>query len=467
MPTFITFNIYLFYGLVFFSIGCVVVFRNFKYSQLSISPILWALALFSFSHAFHEWSELYVILFSDEIYQGYETLIKWLRLIKLSLSYAGLMIFAWLLFGISDWLGAKLGQLVIAVIVIIYTSGMIFFSSGYYLSADTFAEAALYTRWLLGFGSASLAAIGISLYGYHLQKADHEYGHYFVATGVGLFIYGVLSGLVPTDFHHSVPVFRTLAAGLILFTLHRALKVFDIEKELATEAKLKRAIEADKYKAIGHLAMGIAHEINNPLASSNLALDLLERRLPEENLALVEYLDRARLGIERASEISKELLTYARPNEGKAEVVPLQQVIDGAIQLLAHKAKAYHLRISCGSELTLYGHKVKLEELMINLINNAMDATEPGGNIEIIAHGETDYIYLSIRDWGEGMDSKTLERATELFYSTKSIGQGTGLGLAICEQILSAHQGKMNIESTLGEGTKVSMTFYNRGLSHD
>ncbi|MGS0693872.1 hypothetical protein [Shewanella sp. 0m-4] len=67
MPVFVTFNIYLFYGLVFFSMGCAVLFRNFRYSQLKIAPTLWALAVFGFSHAFHEWSELYVLIFSDDI----------------------------------------------------------------------------------------------------------------------------------------------------------------------------------------------------------------------------------------------------------------------------------------------------------------------------------------------------------------------------------------------------------------
>ncbi len=459
MPTFITFNIYLFYGLVFFSIGCVVVFRNFKYSQLKIAPILWALALFGFTHAFHEWSELYLLEFSGDIPDKYHIMAEWLRLLKLFLSYASLMVFAWLLFGIGSKWVAKVGQGVVIVTFLAYLVTVIYYSHAIYLADNTFLEATFYTRLFLGFGSALLAAIGIALYGYNLMREQHEYGSYFIATGVGLLFYGVLSGLVPTDLHHSVPVFRTLAGALILFTLFKALKVFDIEKELATEAKLKRAIEADKYKAIGHLAMGVAHEINNPLASSTLALDILQRKSPNLNEQQIKYIDRISLGIERASEISKELLAYARPATGNNVTVSLLEVINASIQLLSHKHHGHRINVDCDEGITMVGQKVKLEELLINLLTNAIDATKSGSDIAIEVSESETYVMLTVEDWGTGMDSESQSRATELFYSTKPIGQGTGLGLAICEQIVTLHQGAIIINSELGRGTRVEMRF--------
>ncbi len=459
MPTFITFNIYLFYGLVFFSIGCVVVFRNFKYSQLKIAPILWALALFGFSHAFHEWSELYLLVFSGDIPGKYHMMAEWLRLLKLFLSYASLMVFAWLLFGIGSKRLARFGHTSVALMFLAYLVTVIYYSHAIYLADNTFLEATFYTRLFLGFGSALLAAIGIALYGYNLMKEQHEYGSYFIATGVGLLCYGVLSGLVPTDLHHSVPVFRTLAGALILFTLFKALKVFDIEKELATEAKLKRAIEADKYKAIGHLAMGMAHEINNPLASSTLALDILQRKSPDLDEQQLKYIERISLGIERASEISKELLAYARPATGNASIVSLPEVIKASIHLLSHKHHGHRINIDCDEGITIMGQKVKLEELLINLLTNAIDATQSGSDISIVASESEKHVMLSVEDWGTGMDSESQSRATELFYSTKPIGQGTGLGLAICEQIVTLHQGEMTIKSEFGHGTRVEMRF--------
>ncbi|MBQ4889436.1 HAMP domain-containing histidine kinase [Shewanella sp. MMG014] len=459
MDTFIIFNIYLFYGLVFFTIGCVVVFRNFKYSQLSISSTLWALALFGFSHAFHEWSELYVILFRDELPNQYQYVVQWLRLIKLSLSFAGLMIFAWLLFRIIPKPYSKVGQIITALIVVIYTLVMLFFYQGTSLLADTFSEAASYTRVLLGFGSATLAGIGIAIYGYQLRQESHEYGQYFIATGFGLVLYGVLAGLVPTSFHSVVPVLRTLAAALVLVTLYKALKIFDIEKEAATEAKLKRAVEADKYKAIGHLAMGVAHEINNPLASSMLALDLLERKIPQQQVGVADYILRARLGIDRASVISKELLTYARADLSHSQKVYFCDVIEGAKQLLSHKLAPYTLTVNCDNNVYVTGQKVKLEELLINLLNNAMDASDTNGSIDINVAADEQAVVVEITDYGEGMDMQTLTRATELFYSTKPIGKGTGLGLAICEQIVSNHHGSMQLMSAKGVGTRVLINF--------
>ncbi|WP_153915446.1 sensor histidine kinase [Shewanella sp. TC10] len=467
MATFITFNIYLFYGLVFFAIGCVVVFRHFKYSQLSISSTLWALALFGFSHAFHEWSELYVILFQDDLPTQYQYIVQWLRLIKLSLSFAGLMIFAWLLFRIIPKPYSKLGQILIGLIVITYTLVMLIFYQGTSILADTFSEAASYTRVLLGFGSATLAGVGIAIYGYQLRQDNHEYGQYFIATGFGLVIYGVLAGLIPTSFHSSVPIFRTIAAGLVLVTLYKALKIFDIEKEAATEAKLKRAIEADKYKAIGHLAMGVAHEINNPLASSMLALDLLERKMPQPQSDLSDYIQRARLGIDRASIISKELLTYARSDLTDTRKVFICDVIAGAKQLLSHKLSDYSLSVHCDSKAAVIGQKVKLEELLINLLNNAMDASGNSGSIDIRVVADEAGVVIEVRDYGEGMDESTLKRATELFYSTKPIGKGTGLGLAICEQIVSNHHGSMKFMSAKGVGTRVLIDLPSRSNAHD
>ncbi|MCG9738393.1 HAMP domain-containing histidine kinase [Shewanella insulae] len=459
MATFIVFNIYLFYGLVFFSIGCVVVFRNFKYSQLTISPTLWALALFGFTHAFHEWSELYVILFADGISRQYQVLVEWLRLLKLALSFASLMVFAWLLFSTLSRRIARIGHGVIWLILLAYLVSVVRFSTSLELTDEMFAEASYYTRLLLGFGSAFLAGCGMAIYGYGLLRERHDYGQYFVATGGGLWLYGILAGLVATDLHMSIPVLRTLASGLVLVTLFKALKIFDIEREQQTEAKLKRAVETDKYKAIGQLAMGVAHEINNPLASSTLALDLLERKYPSQDPAQKEYMQRVRLGINRAAEISRELLAYARPASEEATRVRLVEVIGSAIKLLSHKQREFDIRVDCAHGLKIMGQKIKLEELLINLLNNAMDASDKGGKIYVEAVQCDTGIALTVKDEGLGMDEACRARALEPFYSTKAIGKGTGLGLAICESIVRAHRGTMRIESQPGQGTQISIVF--------
>ncbi|WP_394130306.1 sensor histidine kinase [Shewanella maritima] len=467
MSTFLIFNIYLFYGLVFFAIGCVVVFRNFKYSQLAISPTLWALALFGFSHAFHEWSELYVILFNHELNRLSQQVVQWLILLKLSLSFAGLMIFAWLLFHIDHSRFSKLGRVLAIIVIVVYSLLMLnYYFDGYWF-AETYSDATTYTRFLMGFGSATLAGVGLIKYGYDLGQDDHQYGGYFMATGASLCLYGVLAGLVPTDAHFSVPVYRTIAAACVLVSLYKALKIFDIEKENATEAKLTRAIEADKYKAIGHLAMGVAHEINNPLASSNLALDLIERKLPDNSQAITPYIERARLGISRASSISKELLTYARPDSAPESNVQLLEVIEGVTHLLSHKFNDYDIEFHCPVSARICGRKVKLEELLINLINNAMDASQRGQRIRVNVTDTDNAITVTVKDEGEGMALSELKRATELFYTTKPIGEGTGLGLAICEQIVSAHGGTMELHSEVKSGTEVLLTFPKQGFIND
>ncbi|QBF82445.1 HAMP domain-containing histidine kinase [Shewanella maritima] len=467
MWSFVTFNIYLFYGLVFFAIGCVVVFRNFKYSQLAISPTLWALALFGFAHAFHEWSELYVILFGRDISDNYQDLVQWLRLAKLFLSFVFLMVFSWLLYRFDNSLFSRLGRLSVGILSVLYLICITSFSFASFSVLDTFEEISVLTRFLLGFGAATLAGIGIARYGLYLRQQQHCYGQYFVITGVALIVYGVLAGLVPTQWHACVPVFRTLAATLILISLYKALKVFDIEKERSTEAKLKRAIEADKYQAIGQLAMGVAHEINNPLASSSLALDILQRKLPQAHQAeLTEYISRSRVGINRAADIAKELLAYARPSTDKHTLFDWSKVINGALSLLSHKINQYQIKVICEPNSTMLGQAVKLEELVINLVHNAMDASLPNGNIEISVYKQQGSTVLQVSDQGDGMDANELMRATELFYSSKPIGKGTGLGLAICEQIANSHGGKLVLRSEQGKGCQAQV-FFRKRVTHD
>lgn len=455
MPTFVLFNIYLFYGLVFFAIGCVIIFRNFKYSQLKVASTLWALAGFGFFHAFHEWSELYVILFSEQIDPSHRVWVAWLRLIKLFLSYLALMVFAWQILSITNRALARGGHLVISAILVVYF-GMVI-GRWYDIPMDgvMFSNISILTRAMIGFGSALLAGIGFIVYGKMLKKMSQPCGQYFVGSGIGLLLYGVFSGIVPTDLHYSVPVLRTLAATITLVALYQALRVFDIERERATEAKLKRAVEADKFNAIGQLSMGVAHEINNPLASATLALDLLSRTEEEISDQQRDYIRRVRLGIDRAAVISKELLNYARPVEEKGVKIDLREVLESAISLLSHRCKAYQISISCESALFLYGQKVKLEELFINLISNAIDASTPGEEVGIILTQDEEFTKIKILDRGCGMDKQTVKRALEPFFSTKAIGEGTGLGLAICDKIVTAHNGRMQIRSEPNLGTQV------------
>lgn len=458
MPSFILFNIYLFYGLVFFAIGCVVVFRNFKYSQLKIASTLWALALFGFLHAFHEWSELYVILFNDIYSEEYESLIIWLRLAKLFLSYIALMIFAWQVLSILNRVLAKLGHVLILSVLVGYFSLVFLKWHSEPMSLAVFMDISHMLRLWIGLGSASLAGIGLMFYGHSLKQQTKSYGGYFIGCGLGLLAYGWLSGVVHTDWHHSVPVMRTLAAAVILLCLYQALRVFDIEREQATEAKLKRAIEADKYNAIGQLAMGVAHEVNNPLASATLALDLLERQPLNE--AQKDYVQRVRLGVNRAASISKELLGYARPADEKKVSLNLSNVLTSTVALLAHKTKGYRVKVDCDKQIALVGQKIKLEELFINLIANAIDASEPGQEVYVSASSQDNCTQITVSDEGSGMDMATQERAKEPFFSTKSVGEGTGLGLALCDKIVKLHSGQMSIVSQLGQGTQISITFY-------
>lgn len=140
----------------------------------------------------------------------------------------------------------------------------------------------------------------------------------------------------------------------------------------------------------------------------------------------------------------------------------INKAVSSALQLLAHKARGYNISICGNDTIYLFCNPIKLEELVINLVSNAIDAS--GKNKDIMIKFEEkvidgyEYILLSVTDNGCGMDIQTQNKAVEPFFTTKPIGQGTGLGLAICAQIAADQKGTLAISSSKGVGTTVTAT---------
>jgi two-component system NtrC family sensor kinase len=242
----------------------------------------------------------------------------------------------------------------------------------------------------------------------------------------------------------------------------------DITDRKRLEAQLRLT---DRMASVGTLAAGVAHEINNPLAyvCSNLAYlgrELEKIELPSEALPeLREVVAETEEGIGRVRAIVQDLKTFARSDENRFGPVDMHQVIEGALRLVRNELQ-YRTRLERSLEPVppMRGNEGRLGQVVVNLLVNAIQAfpqhdlknnlirvsTRPDG---------TDRVVVEVEDNGPGMPKEVLERIFDPFFTTKPVGVGTGLGLAICHSIVQSMDGQIEVQSTVGRGTRFRLTF--------
>ncbi|HKE90929.1 MAG TPA: ATP-binding protein, partial [Gemmatimonadales bacterium] len=216
-------------------------------------------------------------------------------------------------------------------------------------------------------------------------------------------------------------------------------------------------IQSEKMSAIGQLIAGIAHDLNNPLASVVGFADFLAESgdVPQ---ALAEPLRVIRQEAERAATIVKNLLSFARRQEGERLPQPLQPLLESVLALLRNEMMALKVE----TELFVEPHIPDIEmnpnqikQVFVNLLNNAAQAiasTGRPGHITVSAKRWLDGVAVSVADDGPGIPEELLPRVFEPFFTTKTEGEGTGLGLSICQGIIKEHGGRITLESSVGVG---------------
>ncbi len=219
----------------------------------------------------------------------------------------------------------------------------------------------------------------------------------------------------------------------------------------------EQLIQSEKMSAIGQLIAGVAHDLNNPLASVVGFSDFLAEA-GEIPPALVEPLQVIRQEAERAATIVKNLLSFARSQEGAHQLQPIKPILESTLvllrnQLMANKVEAT-LEIEPGlPEVEVNANQIK--QVFVNLINNANQAIASGGRsgrIWITATHWRDGVAVSVADSGPGMAEDIAARVFEPFFTTKGEGEGTGLGLSICQGIAKEHGGRITLETKPGAG---------------
>jgi PAS domain S-box-containing protein len=221
----------------------------------------------------------------------------------------------------------------------------------------------------------------------------------------------------------------------------------------------ERAARADKLRALGQLASGVAHDFNNSLAAILGRAQLILRRVQDEEL--VRSLGIIVTAAEDAAATVRRIQTFARKSvAADLEPLDLTALLRDAVEITRtrweNEARAAGLNIdvtlAAEDAVSTMGNASELREVFVNLIVNAVDAMPKGGSLKICCKAKGDRVHLRFADSGTGMSEEVRERVFEPFYTTKGV-QGTGLGLAVSYGIIERHQGMISVESTVGKGT--------------
>jgi signal transduction histidine kinase len=232
----------------------------------------------------------------------------------------------------------------------------------------------------------------------------------------------------------------------------------DLRRQLVTSARLA---------AVGELAAGIAHEINNPLAfvRSNLTqlesiwkeLRLLPPAAPHVDLLrdVDALFEESIEGVDRAAEIVRSVRGFAHVGTAQRELTDLRPLLEDVLHVASAqlRSRANVMREYDDDLPQVICAPQQLRQVFLNLVVNAAQAVEPGGNVLVATRQDGGQVIVSVGDDGCGIAPDVIDRIFDPFFTTKPVGEGTGLGLGIAHQIVTSHDGAIEVESAPGRGT--------------
>jgi len=252
-------------------------------------------------------------------------------------------------------------------------------------------------------------------------------------------------------------------------------RLSDKYRDLAQQVneRSRQLVRSERLAGVGFLAAGVAHEINNPLASIAFCSEALERRFGElfdslkkasrdaitddqERDIIHKYLKMIQEEAFRCKEITQKLLAFSRGGERKREATDLAELMQGVLDMVGHlqNCKGKDLVFRPTGRLTASVNGQEIKQVFLNLVVNALDSMDEGGRLTIAHRVRPGMVELVFQDTGCGMTAEVLENIFEPFYTKCRTGKGTGLGLSISHRIVTAHGGEIEAESPgLGQGS--------------
>ena len=229
-------------------------------------------------------------------------------------------------------------------------------------------------------------------------------------------------------------------------------------KEL--QMRQHQLVQSEKLAALGTLLSGVAHELNNPLSNISTSAQILGEEIAEDNVEFKKNLiGQIEIQADKARDIVRTLLEFSRIKEFKKEKLLLKKLVEETILLIrGHAPSEVVIAVDIPEDLFIIVDKQRMQQVLLNLIKNGIDAVQGHGHIWVSALGTgcgtgLDEVEILIEDDGPGIDAEHVNRIFDPFFTTKDVGKGSGLGLFIVHDIIEWHGGSISVDSRPGLGT--------------
>jgi two-component system NtrC family sensor kinase len=306
---------------------------------------------------------------------------------------------------------------------------------------------------------------------------DYIYVTALLKNGDWMLVYQQQTSDALSKLHHAIKltvIMLILCAVIVIVLTYRISKriVHLIQRSDHEKQQMNlKVVETGKLASVGQLASGVAHEINNPVAimveEAGWMMDLLEDDILINNESKDEFkraLDQIRTQGNRCKQITHKLLSFARKSDAVMEDVHINSLIQEVVNLTAQRAKYSKIQIDMKLKPNIPLLKLspsEMQQVLLNLINNALDAMDKDGGIITISSRFTNntLIEIDVQDNGQGIPESNIAHIFDPFFTTKPVGKGTGLGLSICYGIIQKMGGEIEVQSVLNKGTCFRIKF--------
>lgn len=317
---------------------------------------------------------------------------------------------------------------------------------------------AIFITWLSTLGALLISALFIRLF------------HRWVFSPLRVLVHGSRR-VAQGDFKHRIHLENQdemfeLAEAMNAMTARFQETRDDLDSQVQT--RTRQVVRSEQLASVGFLAAGVAHEINNPLASIALCSESLESRVAslldsesDDHQVIRDYLRMIQDEAFRCKQITEKLLDFSRMGETDRQVVDLRELVESVIDMVSHLGKHRDKKIVLAGDSAVFAYvnSQEMKQVVINLIANGLDSIERNGSVTVSVRAEEDRAQIDVQDNGCGMTEEVLEHLFEPFFTRRRQGEGIGLGLSITYRIVSDHDGRIEATSDgAGKGSRFVVT---------